>query len=189
MEKKHIITIAGKPGSGKSTTSHKVAAVLNYNHFSSGDLFREVAKERSLDINEINTVAESEKDIDHAVDERLRTIGENDNKVVIDSRMAWHWMPQSFKVYLDLELHDAATRIIKGMDPARLAVEEIPEDPTAYTKLLQERLNSEIRRYQDLYRANPYDPSNYDLVVDTLNNDPDQVTEIIVTNYREWLST
>lgn len=187
--KKKIITIAGKPGSGKSTTSRMVAEALGYRKFSSGDLFRSIANERGIDVNNLNTVAEQEKEIDYAVDERLREIGAHETEVVIDSRMAWHWMPDSFRVYLELELDEAAKRIIANADPVRLANENIPQDPIAYTHMLQERLDSEIMRYQNLYNANPYDPSNYDLVVDTLTHNPQQVADMIVEKFSSWISS
>ena len=72
MDKKSIITLAGKPGSGKSTTSKKLAEWLGYERFSSGDLFRTIAKERGIDILTINQTAETEKAIDLEVDEKLR---------------------------------------------------------------------------------------------------------------------
>lgn len=185
--KQTIITIAGKPGSGKSTTSNRVALHLNYKHFSSGDLFRNVAKKRNLNVNEFNIAAETDKSIDHEVDDKLKEMGKTGETLVIDSRMAWHWMPNSFRVYLDLDLSDAAVRIIDNITPERLEAEHIPEDPEEYTAVLQERLDSEIKRYNDLYDANPYDPSNYDLVIDTLKNNPDQVAETIFEEYEKWL--
>jgi cytidylate kinase len=112
MEKKHIITIAGKPGSGKSTTSRLVSEALGFTKFSSGDFFREIANERGIDVLEANKVAEDEREIDHMVDQRLRDLGAAEDNLVIDSRMAWHWMPYSFRVYLDLDLVVAAERII-----------------------------------------------------------------------------
>ncbi|MEZ4103369.1 MAG: nucleoside monophosphate kinase [Candidatus Paceibacterota bacterium] len=44
--KKQIITIAGKPGSGKSTTAKRLSGELNYAHFSSGDFFRQVGLDK-----------------------------------------------------------------------------------------------------------------------------------------------
>lgn len=188
MEKKHIITIAGKPGSGKSTTSKKLAEKLGYKHFSSGDLFRAVAKERGIDIYAINLLAETEKAIDHQVDERLQKMGDEEDELVIDSRMAWHWMPQSFKVYLDLDVNVAAERIIMHSDPARLEAEQIPESVEAYAAQLQKRLDSEIKRYLDLYEANPYNTDNYDLVVDTKIYSIDEVVERVLGEYKTWLN-
>lgn len=186
MNKKSIITLAGKPGSGKSTTSKKLAERLGYERFSSGDLFRTIAKERGIDILTINQTAESEKAIDLEVDEKLRQIGESRDNLVIDSRMAWHWMPYSFKVYLDLDILVAATRITAGMDPERMEAEHIPSEPDQYAKQLQERLDSEARRYENLYQQNPYDLQNYDLIVDTAVNNPDEVVKIILEAYGLW---
>ena len=184
--KKHIITIAGRPGSGKSITSKTLAKELGYNHFSSGDLFRKLGEELGLDVLNTNLNAEQNQSIDHAVDARLREIGENDDKLVIDSRTAWHWMPQSFKVFLDLDLDVAAKRIIANMDEERMQSENVPSDTHEYALMLQERLDSETRRYRALYEIDPYDTSNYDLVVDTDKNNIQQVVDIIHAAYKEW---
>lgn len=188
MRKKHIITIAGKPGSGKSTSSKGIAAELGFQHFSSGDLFRAIGRERGIDVTQTNLAAEKEKEIDYLVDERLRDIGKLEDQVVIDSRLAWHWIPDSFKVYLDLDLEVAAERILAHMDPTRLEIEEVHDDPKEYAAALQNRLDLEIRRYKALYDVNPYDVSNYDLVVDTAVNSPEQTKALIIEKYNEWLN-
>ena len=128
MQKKHIITIAGRPGSGKSATSKLVAERLGYDHFSSGDLFRQLGEEKGLDLLTANFSAEKNAEVDHLVDEKLRMIGETEDYKVIDSRTAWHWIPQSFKVFLDLDLDVAAKRIITNMDPERRESENVPDD-------------------------------------------------------------
>jgi len=185
--KKHIITIAGRPGSGKSTTAKLVAQQLEYQHFSSGDLFRQIGKELGIDLLTANRTAEEKAEIDERVDGRLREIGKTEDKQVIDSRMAWHWMPQSFKVYLDLDLDTAARRVIGGMDEARLHNEHVPTDPHEYAKILGHRLESEALRYKTKYDANPFDTSNYDLVIDTAANDVAQVVELVLTGFRDWM--
>lgn len=186
MQKKTIITIAGKPGSGKSTTSKGLATELGYQHFSSGDLFRAIGRERGIDVTQTNLAAEKEVEIDYLVDQRLRDIGESEKDVVIDSRLAWHWMPDSFRVYLNLDLQVAATRILANMDQTRLESEKVHNDPKKYAAALQERLDIETRRYKALYGVNPYDESNYDLVVDTAVNSPDQVRALILDQYEKW---
>lgn len=189
MHKKHIITITGKPGSGKSTTSKAVAAELSYRHFSSGDLFRSIGKERGINVLQANLSGEKGSDIDQLVDQRLRDIGSKEDNMVIDSRTAWHWMPFSFKVYLDLDLITAAERIIASTDLARLETEHIPNDSKEYTFALQQRLESEARRYQKLYGVNPYDVSNYDLVIDTKTNDLEQTAALVLASFHDWLKT
>lgn len=187
MNKKHIITIAGRPGSGKSTTAKGVADELSYDHFSSGDLFRVLAKQRGVDVLQANLSAEENAEIDHLVDGRLQEIGASDDKLVIDSRTAWHWIPGSFKVFLDLDLKIAAQRILNGMDDARLASEHIHRDPAEYAKILQARLDSETRRYRSLYDIDPYDMNNYDLVIDTAANNPEQAIRLVVHGFRQWI--
>jgi predicted cytidylate kinase len=185
--KKHIITIAGRPGSGKSTTAKTVAAKLGYVHFSSGDLFRELAKERGIDVLQANLSAEANAEIDHLVDGRLQKIGKQEDERVIDSRTGWHWMPESFKVFLDLDLEVAAKRILKALEERQEVNENIPNDPIQYAQVLKDRLDSENRRYKSLYNIDPGDMTNYDLVVDTSSHNLEQVVEIILKNFREWI--
>ena len=77
MEQKHIITIAGKPGSGKSTASKAVATQLGFRHFSSGDFFRAIGRERGIDVFQANLIAEQEQEIDHLVDDHLKKLCTN----------------------------------------------------------------------------------------------------------------
>lgn len=185
--KKQIITIAGKPGSGKSSTAKGVASALKFGHFSSGDLFRSIGQEKGLDILNANLSAEQNADIDHAVDARLREIGAHESQLVIDSRTAWHWMPESFKVFLDLDIAIAAKRIIANMDPERLKHENISSDPYAYAAELQKRLDSESRRYTKLYAIDPYVTNNYDLVIDTSAHTLEEVIEHVTNAYQAWI--
>ena len=181
-----IITIAGTLGSGKSSTAKRLASELGYRHFSSGDLFRAMAAERNLSIEEINQRAELEQEIDHAVDEKVRSLGKEEN-LIIDSRLAFHWIPDSFKVFLNLDPKVAAERIhaqIRDQGRASQAgdsVEEIYQNTIA-------RLESETKRYQNLYGLTPTDHANYDLVVDTEKNNLDEVVEIVLTEYRKRIS-
>ncbi|MEX0913112.1 MAG: nucleoside monophosphate kinase [Candidatus Paceibacterota bacterium] len=186
MEKKQIITIAGKPGSGKSTISKRLAATLGYKHFSSGDLFRAIAREKNLSVDKINLLAEADPSIDEAVDQKLRDLGKDEDETVIDSRMAWYWIPQSFKVYLDLDLEIAADRIYNGQNHERFANEDTAKDVLEYQNQLAKRLESETKRYMTLYQQNPYDTSHYDLIVDTYVNNPEQVEKIILEAFRKW---
>lgn len=188
MDKKHIITIAGKPGSGKSTTSKALANTLTYQHYSSGDFFRAIGKERGIDVFATNLAAENEKEIDEMVDQKLRDLGAGSDNMVIDSRMAWHWMPYSFRVYLNLDLDIAAERISKGMDAARREVEHIPDTIPEYAAQLQNRLDSEARRYMNLYQKNPYDVSNYNLVIDSALHSLPEVKQMILDEYQNWLA-
>jgi CMP/dCMP kinase len=181
-----IITIAGRPGSGKSTAAKGVATELGFSHFSSGDLFRAVAKELGFDVLQANLSAEQDAELDHRVDGRLRELGETSHELVIDSRTAWHWIPNSFKVFLDLDLEIGAQRILGSMTEERRATEHVPSDPKEYAKQLQRRLDSESGRYKKLYDIDPYDMSHYDLVINTGEHTPEEVAAVIITGFRQW---
>lgn len=187
MNSRKIITIAGKPGSGKSTISKRLAATLGYKHFSSGDLFRAIAREKHISVDKINRLAETDESIDREVDQKLRELGEGEDEIVIDSRMAWHWIPHSFKVYLDLDLAIAADRIYNAHNKERFANEDFASSVDEYKAQLEKRLESETKRYMALYEQNPYDTSHYDLIVDTYKNNPDQVEALILEKYKDWL--
>ncbi len=184
--KKNIITLAGRPGSGKSSTAKLVAKQLGFEHFSSGDLFRSVAKEQGVDVLQANLSAEQNAEIDHLVDGRLREIYATQDKIVLDSRTAWHWMPDSFKVFLDLDLDVAAERIIKALKERQEVNETIPTNKAEYAKVLAHRLASENRRYDTLYGIDPGNLDNYDLVVDTEQNNLEQVVAIVLDRYQQW---
>lgn len=183
--KKEIITIAGALGGGKSSTAKLVAKELGYKHFSSGDLFRQVAQERGVTIEQINKVAELEASIDHDVDERLRALGKEE-ELVIDSRLAYHWIPDSFKVYLDLDMGIAAERIFKQIQSegrqsqSANSIEELVER----TKMRKE---DERRRYQHLYQLDVTDLSPFDIILNTAEHDLNGIAQIVVEQYRKYL--
>lgn len=183
--KKSIITIGGLLGSGKSSTAKAVASALGFRHFSSGDLFRQIAAERGESIEAMNISAEVQRDIDIKVDKLLQEMYRNEEKLVIDSRMAWHWMPGSFKVFLVLDPETAARRIYvhlqqggRTSEDAR-SVEEVRNS-------IDRRFASEQKRYAGLYGVNPTDPLNFDIVINTKHNNLETVTKMLLAAYQEW---
>jgi len=185
--RKQIITIAGSLGSGKSSTARAVASTLRFKHFSSGDLFRQLAVERGESIEAMNISAEVQRDIDLKVDNLLQEMYRTDDKLVIDSRMAWHWMPFSFKVFLVLDPDTAAARIFDHLqDEGRMS-----ENATSVQEVRQSidrRFASEQKRYAALYGVSTTDPLNFDIVINTRHNDLKRVTAIVSAAYRAWLA-
>jgi cytidylate kinase len=186
--KKHIISIAGKPGSGKSTTAELVASQLGFKRYSTGDMFRELSKARGLDVLAGNKHAEDDRSIDDAVDDRQTGLGLKENQFVIDARLAWHFIPSSFKVYLDLDSLTAARRITSQPSQTRAEQEHIHDNFELYAIDLNERLASESKRYMSLYGVNPADPKNYDLVVDTSSHTPDEVARLVFDSFQKWIT-
>lgn len=185
--KKEIITICGGLGSGKSSTAKKVAESLGFQHFSSGDFFRQVGVELGVSVNELNKMAETNPEIDYKTDQKLKDMKDS-SKVVIDSRTAFHWIPESFKVYLELPPEIAKHRVISSLteNALRSQSEQVSSPEEAYSKMTA-RLESEQKRYWDLYKINNRDLTQFDLVVDTNKNNLEEVVSIVITEYKKWL--
>ena len=71
MQRKHIITLSGKPGSGKSSTADRVAEMLGYTRYSLGDFVREETRKNKITLSEFNKRAEEKPEIDFQIDEKL----------------------------------------------------------------------------------------------------------------------
>lgn len=173
-----IITISGKPGSGKSTVGKILAKKLGYEHFSTGDFMRQMAEEQGVTILELNKIAQSDRTIDEELDARQKHLGlENDN-FVLDARLGYHFLPKSYKIFLDVDLDVAAKRIAMDHQESR-NVEGVADLDETKAKM-QARLIEEKTRWQKIYRLNPFDVSQYDLVIDTTNISVEQVIERIL---------
>lgn len=186
--KHSIITISGSPGSGKSSTAKAVAAALGFGHFSSGDLFRRLASDRGESIEAMNISAEVQRDLDLSVDALLQEMYRSRERVVIDSRMAWHWMPGSFKVFLVLDPCTAAKRIFAHLrQEGRLS--ESADSVAEVRASIDRRSASEHKRYATLYQVDMTDSLNFDIVVNTKHNTLETVTAIVRAAYVAWQST
>jgi cytidylate kinase len=184
--KKEIITIAGAPGGGKSSTADLVAQKLGFQRFSSGNFMRQIALDTGMSLNELNKKAQNDDSIDKKIDREVRKAGEM-QKIVIDSRLAFHWIPESFKVYLDLPAEIAKERILNDLKENKLR-RESEESSTVdeIYKKITSRLESEKQRYKELYNIDHTDKNNFDLVIDTNKNNLEQVVDIIVAEYKKW---
>jgi len=190
MKKKHIITLSGKPGSGKSSTADKVAELLSYTRYSSGDIVRNYVRKHGMTLEEFNARAASDHALDEAIDEELRKLRDH-NDIVVDSRLGFYWIPESFKVYLDLDISVATARIYKD------AVSNVGRGVGAggagslseAAKQVRARLNAETRRFKSLYGVDPYQNSNFDLVINTARHSPQTVALTVFDNYKKWLKS
>jgi len=190
VKKKHIITLSGKPGSGKSSTADRVAELLGYTRHSSGDIVRKFLARQGMTLEEYNAKADSDHNLDDRVDEELRSLRTH-NDIVIDSRLGFYWIPESFKVYLDLDLEIATARIFKDAvsNRSRSGSGEGGTSLSNVAKQVRERMENEQNRFRSLYGIDPYNPRHFDLIIDTSRHDPQTVAITVFDVYREWLES
>lgn len=177
-----IITITGKPCSGKGATTAYIVGKYGFTKFSGGAIFRKIATERGIDILELNR--KKDTSIDKLVDDEIKQIGKTrfNEDLIIDSRTAWMFIPKSFKVFLDVE----EVEQVKRMKSSGRVDEIIDLPPEEAIKSLRERFALENERYMSLYGKNNEDLSSFDLVVDTTNLTVEEVGDKIMEKYKEY---
>lgn len=175
-----IITVSGKPGSGKSTVAKLVAKKLKLRHYSIGDFMREIALKRGMTLLELSKIAEKDKTIDKELDEKQKKLLKEDN-FIIDSRLGFYFFPNSIKVFLDVTLEEGARRILEHKRKEERENISIKETE----KNIKRRLISEKRRYKRDYNVDFLDKKNFDIIVDTTNLDAEKVADIIVNKIKQ----
>lgn len=159
-----IITISGLPGSGKSTVAQMLAKRLGYRFYSMGDIRGKAAEARGLTIDEFNALPEN---TDAIADDFQKRLGETEDNLVVDGRLAWHFIPQSYKVFLDVQPAVAAERIYGARQEAGRTDEPAYGSPVEVEKTLAARVASDAARYQRLYGITFPDRTVFDVVIDT----------------------
>ena len=174
MAKRYFrITITGDPGSGKTTFARNVSRKTGYRLVTTGNLFRSLADEKGISVAALNELAETKKEIDYEVDEYIKSLNDKRESLVLDSRMAWHFIEDSFKVRLAVNPDVAVDRIYRDTERGN---EKFPDMATALQEV-EKRKQSEIHRYHDLYGVNISDDSNFDLVINTSHKSQEEVLQ------------
>jgi predicted cytidylate kinase len=168
------ITISGMPGSGKSTVSKIVAERLGLKLYSVGDFMRDIAKTRGMSLIELSKIAEKDRRIDDELDDRQIRLRNEDN-FVMNSRIGFHFIPDSIKIFLEVDTKKAAERILKDKRE-----EETAATAEEMQKEIERRMKSESTRYKKYYDIDLFDKSNFDLVIDTSNITAAAVADKIV---------
>ena len=123
--------------------------------------------------------------IDHIVDDDVKELGKRvldennpDEVWIMDSRLAFSNIPESFAVRLTVRDDIAAKRLLgdnlRGKEDRNYSSEE-----EAKQKIV-ERKKGEEERYKETYNVDLTDPDNYDLIIDTSFSSIEDVAEAII---------
>ena len=188
-----IITISGEPASGKSTVVKEIKSKYEKKGFnvyiiSVGDVFRETVKKEYLkrypdrtnvslaDIQNDKEFMAKLQSIDGLIDDEIARKGKEINEkerpndvYIIDSRLAWSNVPDSYAIRLTVNEAIAGKRVFN--DTTRGSEDQYETVDEAIQKTRKRKLG-EIERYKEKY---------YDLVVDTSYTNTQELADIIVS--------
>lgn len=176
------ITIAGDLGSGKSTVANHLISNINYRIESAGLIFRRLAEQHGMTAKEFNQFIESNPKYDNMVDDTIKEMGAKEENIIFDSRLAWYFVPKSFKIYMYVDVDTATERIFN--DKGR--VSESYSDMATAKKEIIERRESEVLRYKTFYNIDINNYSNYDFIIDTSHATKDEVNEAVLSNFKAF---
>ena len=176
------ITIAGDLGSGKSTVANHLISNINYRIESAGLIFRRLAEQHGMTAKEFNQFIESNPKYDNMVDDTIKEMGAKEENIIFDSRLAWYFVPKSFKIYMYVDVDTATERIFN--DTGR--VSESYSDMATAKKEIIERRQSEVLRYKTFYNIDINNFKNYDFIIDTSHATKDEVNEAVLSNFRAF---
>lgn len=177
-----IITINGKPGSGKSTVAKILSEKLKMPRYYIGGLRRKKAKEQGLTLAEYNKLGETDPSTDIEVDEYQKELAAREDNFIIEGRTSWHFIPKSVKIYLDVAPEIGAARVWHELQKNNSRNEDLGLKSEAdVLKSHQTRIASDNIRYKKYYNIFVYDTGNFDLVIDTSAQTPAQSAEKIIS--------
>ncbi len=178
------IAFSGKLGSGKSTVCAILRDKYGYEIYSTGTIQRKVAEDMGITTLELNKRMSENPELDHIIDDAVVKISREraGDKLIYDSRMAWHFAENTFKVYMYVDPTVAAKRVMladRGDVEKYKSVDEARE-------MLLARSFEENKRFKEIYGVDNFDYRNYDLIIDSTSATPEQIAEMIVEEAEKY---
>lgn len=179
-----LMSITGKLGSGKSTVCNILKDKYGFEIFSTGTINREYARSIGVTTLELNKMLKEDPSLDRKIDATVTrvSIERKDEQLIFDSRMAWHFAQNTFKIFLTIDPMEAAIRVMKN----QRGEEEKYSDVNEACEKLVERSQVERERFIQIYGEDYHDHNNFDVVIDTTKRTPDEVVDLIMAFYNKY---
>lgn len=175
-----IITLNGYPGSGKSTVGKLLAEKLSIKRYAMGDLRREAATERGMTLEEWNKLGETSPETDLYIEEKVKKLGQEEDNFLLDSRTAFHYIPNSIKIFLDVKPEEGARRILDDIQAGDRNEQKQYASIEETIEANAERTESDNKRYEKYYGFRWDNLNDYDYVIDTTSAPAEQITDEII---------
>ncbi|MGC8935860.1 MAG: (d)CMP kinase [Candidatus Methanomethylicaceae archaeon] len=166
-----LITISGPAGSGKSHCASRLAELYGIPCHSVGSIFRKMASERGLSVEEFSKLVEQDPTIDIEIDRRTEELASRGGQI-IEGRLVSFFsksFPNTLRFYLTAPFEERVKRIaLREGIPLNLA--------EVRTRIREE---SERQRYKSLYNIDVNDLAVYDFVINTSKWDKESVVLLL----------
>ncbi len=147
-------------------------ALTGWRVVSAGTILRKMAEESGLSVIEFNEKAKTDASIDKKIDDSLRALNDSAEPLIVDSRLAWHFIPGGYKIHLVVDKDIAAQRVFS----AKRSDEQYGTPAEAYAANAQ-RQAMENERFKHYYGVDCELWGNYDFVLDTGTLAPEDLAE------------
>ena len=184
MIKQNKISISGLAGSGKSTVGKLVAQKLNYDFVSVGNYSRQLAlDEFGMSINQFQEYCKNNPEMDKKIDRYFIDYCESKSNLIIDYRLAFHFLNDCYHAFLNVSDDIAVKRITQSNN------RELELDGCNDIHRLIKARNENMRlRFEQTYNVDFTNLNNYQLVINTDNFSPEEVVKIITKNFEQCTS-
>jgi cytidylate kinase len=166
------ITIFGLAGTGTSTVGKLLASRLAYPFMSSGNMFRQKAKDLGYEFYAFEELCNRQPVYDLELDQELVKYGKENANFVLESRLGWHFIPDSIKIKITCS-DDVRIKRVANRDG--ITFEE------AERKTFDREKNAAMR-YENTYNIKEMAPDSiFSLIVDSTELRPEQIVENIIS--------
>ena len=173
-----VVTIGGPHGTGKSTYAKMIAEQFNLRYVSAGELFRAVAKEKALSLEELSREAANSPEIDRMIDEQSASEAAKGDAVIEGQLAAWMAKDLAqIRIYLKAPNEERIARIANR--------DHLDHEAARKQTLERERIQRE--RYKRYYQIDIDDLSPYNLIIDTGNRSVENASAELIFRINEVL--
>jgi cytidylate kinase len=174
--------MSGDIGSGKSSVATELKQLTGFDIIGTGTIQRAIASKRGLTTLELNEISQTDRSIDDEIDNYVIETGKTKDRLIMDSRLAWHFIPTAFKVFLAVDPVVGAERVFQA---SRHDEKNISLDITIKNNLKRQTI--EDQRFNQLYNIHFRKYGNYDLIIDTSYATPLAIAQKINDCFNAWL--
>ncbi len=163
-----VIRVSGDLGSGKTTLCDWLSLVIGYENHYTGNVMRQLARERGMIIDDFFKKLEEEPELEKEIDRKQEEMMLQNDNIIVQGRMA-PFLRCGFKainIYIAVDAMEGARRMSSRPEYLGKTMEEV-------ARMAEKRVATERERYGNLYGLKDHlDKSKFDIVLDTTNLRP-----------------